>query len=192
MSHSDLIKSLQRRLEINRQNLMLLLGQRDLHGGAYVPPVIVNSIREARQQIAQIKRQLRQLGVQVADLPTDQEDEGQVDPPPPAPDEVLVAGERAALADVLLGVLLTTNTPFAVLLNELPLALSGSVRQSGVMRVDLLLLLDQFASRRLLLSDGSHPIERVLSRAVSLVDGLAVVTELEDYRVLVRRRLGRV
>lgn len=195
MSHSDLIRSLQRRLETNRQNLLLLLGQRDMHGEAYVPPVIVNGIREARQQIMQIKSQLRQLGVHVADLPTDQDGEAQASAAPAAPEppaeEVLAAGERITLADLLLEVLVTTLMPFNVLLNVLPLTLHASVRQSGVMRVDLIALLDQFASRRMLLSDGSHPIELVLGRATYLADGLALQARVEEYRTLVRRRLGR-
>lgn len=61
-------------LSTHRRNLNLFLSQQALHGGAaFVPPVVVNGIREARENIRRIKTTLRGWGVAVNDHPDDEE-----------------------------------------------------------------------------------------------------------------------
>jgi hypothetical protein len=62
----------QKLLETHRRNLAHYLKQQALHGEAYVPPVVVNGIREARDNIRRIKEILRGWSVVVRDHPDDE------------------------------------------------------------------------------------------------------------------------
>lgn len=71
-SQEDILTQ-QERLEIHRRNLSNYLKQQEILGRAYATPGITNGIREARDEIARIKRTLRDWGVTVEDLPDDEE-----------------------------------------------------------------------------------------------------------------------
>jgi len=80
-------------LEIHRRNLAQYLKQQGLIGEAFVPPMIVNGIRESRENIQRIKGILRGWGENVKDLPDDsapdapassQSSSAQPDPSPPS------------------------------------------------------------------------------------------------------------
>jgi hypothetical protein len=58
MPSSEEVQDYLSRLTINRQTLQHYLRQKDMHGGAHMPPAITHGIREARGQIAVIKRAL--------------------------------------------------------------------------------------------------------------------------------------
>lgn len=73
MPSSDEIQSLRDRLQIYRGNLATYLRQLAIHGTAYAPPMVVNGIREARDEIARIKAALRGWGEAVEDHPDDGE-----------------------------------------------------------------------------------------------------------------------
>lgn len=198
MSHPELVESMLRRLQMHRENVVVLLQQRAVHTSASVPVAIVSGIREERRQIGVLKAQLRQLGMSVTDLPDDEEGAPVV--PATGPDArssepraapVLTTDERAALAKTLLDLLFMVNAPLDLLLGILPVQMRAAVRGTGVMQADVIALLDQFAPRRMLLSDGSHPLEHVLGRAVALAGGLQLEQDLKHFLALVGQRLGR-
>jgi cell division septation protein DedD len=59
-------------LQAYRQTLAHLLEQAAKHGGiSYSPPAVANGIRDARQEVATIKRVIRGWGYSVADNPMD-------------------------------------------------------------------------------------------------------------------------
>jgi superfamily II DNA or RNA helicase len=63
------------RLDINRRNLQTYIIQMDTIGRAYVTPAIINGIYEARDNIRRIKAILRSWGVEVEDMPDDDDNE---------------------------------------------------------------------------------------------------------------------
>lgn len=65
------VDSLVSRLNIGRENLAHYLRQASTFGSAYVPPVVSHGINDARSEIARIKRDLREYGVEVYDHPDD-------------------------------------------------------------------------------------------------------------------------
>jgi len=73
MTTEEDINGQQQLLKAHRQTLEILLGQRALHTTAFAPPSIEHGIREARDQIQIIKQTLRNLGVSVADHPSDED-----------------------------------------------------------------------------------------------------------------------
>lgn len=73
MPSPDDIKHQQELLAINRRNLDHYIKQRDVHGSGYIPPIIMNGIEEARNNIKRIKGILRGWGAPVEDKPDDSE-----------------------------------------------------------------------------------------------------------------------
>ena len=73
MANSEEIAQQRGLLEIHRRNLAQYLKQRAQFGDAYVPPVISNGIVEERENIARVKRNLRDWSSAVADHPNDSE-----------------------------------------------------------------------------------------------------------------------
>jgi nucleoside phosphorylase len=73
MSTPDDIANQLRRLGIHRGNLENYLSQQAMLGAAFVSPMILNGIREERENIQRIKGILRGWKVEVADLPNDSE-----------------------------------------------------------------------------------------------------------------------
>lgn len=67
---ADTIATLQLRLSIHRRTIGVLEAQRSAFG-AYAPPYIYHQLDEARAQLAQVKRELRQLGAEPDDAPGD-------------------------------------------------------------------------------------------------------------------------
>jgi hypothetical protein len=58
-------------LRLHRRTLAHYLEQRALLGKAYEPPAVAHGIVEGREQIARIKKLLRENGVTVEDEPSD-------------------------------------------------------------------------------------------------------------------------
>lgn len=71
MPSPENIAQLQVRLLAHRDRLATLLSQHATFGSAYAPPAIVSGIREAREDIQQVKITLRGWGVLVEDLSDD-------------------------------------------------------------------------------------------------------------------------
>jgi hypothetical protein len=92
MAREEDIANQQALLAAHRQTLDLLLMQQAQLGVAYAPPAVTNGIRAARNAIAQLKRTLRDWGVNVQDLPND------VDSPATADDAAPLAGPAAPSA----------------------------------------------------------------------------------------------
>ncbi len=67
MHSQEDIRHQQNLLEIHRRNLAQYIKQQGLIGEAFAPPMIVNGIRESRENIQRIKGILRGWGEQVAD-----------------------------------------------------------------------------------------------------------------------------
>jgi HEAT repeat protein len=60
-------------LNAYRQTLSICLQQRAMHGAANVPPATVHTINDCRTNIRRIKKALRNLSVNVEDLPNDED-----------------------------------------------------------------------------------------------------------------------
>lgn len=83
MSNQQEIDSQLELLEAHRQTLSVYLKQLAIHGGeGNLPPAVMNGIQDARTNIRNIKKNLRDWGVKVADHPND---EGSSFTPPPTP-----------------------------------------------------------------------------------------------------------
>jgi hypothetical protein len=67
------IEQQQKLLTTHRNTLLILLEQCAKSGTAFVPPATVHSIREARASIRELKKVLHDWGVQVDDLPQDED-----------------------------------------------------------------------------------------------------------------------
>ena len=67
------IQQQQSLLQTYRKTLAMLLNQKAMHGSAFVPPSILHGIAEARGHIAMCKQFLRAWGIDVEDLPGDDE-----------------------------------------------------------------------------------------------------------------------
>ena len=63
-------------LGAHRRTLDVLLRQRATFGAAFAPPAVVTGIADARSAIARAKRELREWGAAVEDLPDDEESPG--------------------------------------------------------------------------------------------------------------------
>jgi len=85
MPSQEDIRHQQTLLEIHRRNLAQYIKQQGLIGEAFAPPMIVNGIRESRENIQRIKGILRGWNVSIDDLP----DEG-------APDAAATAQQSSA------------------------------------------------------------------------------------------------
>jgi hypothetical protein len=66
------VEGLRERLGLVRETLRHLLKQLAIMGSAYAPPHLMHGIREARSEIAHLKKSLRDWGVAVADHPDDE------------------------------------------------------------------------------------------------------------------------
>ncbi len=67
------IKAQQELLKVHRHTLMILLRRLSKVGGeAYAPPEVIHGIEEARSHIQEIKNFLRNTGLQIEDLPSDE------------------------------------------------------------------------------------------------------------------------
>lgn len=83
-------------LDIYRRNVQHYLRQAAAHGGELLaPPIVRHGLHEARQQIAQIKQNLRGWGKTVTDLPTDTE----ASPAQPIAEQTAAAAPPAVLAE---------------------------------------------------------------------------------------------
>ena len=71
MTTSEDIQSQEKRLHLYRRTLALSLEQKAMLGSAHVPPGLVHTISEARDNILHIKSVLRGWGVEVEDHPDD-------------------------------------------------------------------------------------------------------------------------
>lgn len=84
MPNQDDIKHQQELLSIHQRNLAHLVNQAAQHGGEpFAPPIIMNSIGEARDNIRRIKKVLRDYGVPVADGANEEPKEEQRSPVAP-------------------------------------------------------------------------------------------------------------
>jgi hypothetical protein len=79
-----------------RKTLSFLLAQRNRIGIEYVPPMVLHSIRDARQNIASIKALLRSEHISIDDMPEDEEQSFSILGSPTPEDE-----ERASLREIL-------------------------------------------------------------------------------------------
>lgn len=70
------VEGLRERLGLVRETLRHHLKQLAIMGSAYAPPHVMHGIREARREIAHLKRSLRSWGIAVADHPDDERDRG--------------------------------------------------------------------------------------------------------------------
>lgn len=73
MFGQDDIAELLHLLNTHRQTLSISLNQRAMFGVAHVPPSIVHTINDCRNNIQRIKQVLRKNDVDVADLPNDED-----------------------------------------------------------------------------------------------------------------------
>lgn len=73
MPDQDMIEQQRELLAIYRQSLAFHIKQLAKLGEAFAPPGLLHSIAEARTQIRALKSNLRHLGVDVEDLPFDEE-----------------------------------------------------------------------------------------------------------------------
>lgn len=107
MLNPDDIKHQHTLLTTYRRNLAHLVNQAAQYGGeVFAPPIVVNSIGEARDNIRRIKRILRDSGVSVVDETNDEADEAQRSPVAPigAPHITInngdyVAGQKQTVFD---------------------------------------------------------------------------------------------
>src|SRR5690349_13629837 len=97
MSDQETIEQQRELLSIHRQSLAFHLKQLAKLGEAFAPPGLFHSISEARAHIRTLKTSLRQYGVDVEDLPLD-EDASQSAPLAPA---LIQASSQSALYKTL-------------------------------------------------------------------------------------------
>src|SRR5262245_27110966 len=72
LDQSEIADQLQQ-LKVHRQTLAFLLQQQAILGKSFTPPSVLHGILEARGQIFRIKSVLKQQGVDVEDLPDDED-----------------------------------------------------------------------------------------------------------------------
>lgn len=92
--NADEIKQLQQQLAAHRQTLGLLLEQVARLGTAYASPGQLNSIKDAREQIADLKQALRSQGVLVSDQFNDTEKPTEGEPKKPIENEKSPSREK--------------------------------------------------------------------------------------------------
>lgn len=193
MDSSDKIRNLQERLEIHYRTLEHLLKQQALFTEAYVPPVVIHGINEARKNIASIKAELSKLGIPVEDRLDDIDKEGveksQIKLPPAIPSGAIFPLEELEGLSTLIQTILTSGNHSTIndLLGALPIQQRGLIRQTGVLRNDIIGMLDQLNSR---VWAGEHPLYPLLKRVKQLAEPYGRQDDVESYVCVLHMRLN--